>query len=51
MRQPAVSQRLARLRENGLVNPCRKGKNVYYSLSRPDVQQIVETLERVFCHR
>jgi len=51
MRQPAVSQRLARLREEGLVTARRNGKSIYYSLSRPDVREVVEALERAFCRR
>ncbi len=37
MRQSAVSQQLARLREDDLVEARRKGKNIYYSIARPEV--------------
>ena len=39
LRQPAVSQQLARLRAEGLVDARRNGKNIYYSLAR---QQLLE---------
>ena len=38
LRQPAVSQQLARLRADGLVDTRRNGKNVYYSLARTEVR-------------
>jgi DNA-binding transcriptional ArsR family regulator len=49
MRQPAVSQRLARLRADGLVEARRNGKSVRYSIGRPEVKRIVAVLEKVFC--
>ncbi|MDF3063647.1 MAG: transcriptional regulator [Microvirga sp.] len=49
LRQPAVSQQLARLRADNLVETRRDGKNIYYSLSRPEVREIVGALQRAFC--
>lgn len=49
LRQPAISQQLARLRGDDLVETRRDGKNIYYSLSRPEVQEIILTLHRAFC--
>lgn len=49
LRQPAVSQQLARLRADDLVEARREGKNIYYSLARPEVREIVGALQRVFC--
>lgn len=49
LRQPAVSQQLARLRADNLVETRRDGKNVYYSLARPEVRDIIEALHRTFC--
>jgi DNA-binding transcriptional ArsR family regulator len=51
LRQPAVSQQLARLRAENLVATHRDGKNVYYSLARPEVAEIIGALHRVFCKR
>ena len=48
LRQPAVSQQLARLRADNLVETRRDGKNIYYSLSRPDVRQIIGALHEAF---
>ena len=48
LRQPTVSQQLARLREDGLVKTRRQGKTIYYSLAGNDVRIIVESVDRVF---
>ena len=47
LRQPAVSQHLALLRDEGLVRRQRDGKAVYYALNSPDVEQILRLLDRL----
>jgi len=49
LRQPAVSQQLARLRADHLVETRREGKNIYYSLARSDVREVIEALHKAFC--
>ena len=49
LRQPAVSQQLARLRADGLVEARRNGKNIYYSLSRTEVREVIQVLHDAFC--
>jgi DNA-binding transcriptional ArsR family regulator len=49
LRQPAVSQQLARLRADDLVESRRDGKNIYYSLARSEVHEVIEALHRAFC--
>jgi DNA-binding transcriptional ArsR family regulator len=49
LRQPAVSQQLARLRADDLVTTRRDGKNVYYSLARSEVREVIEALHSAFC--
>ncbi|AWI88401.1 MULTISPECIES: helix-turn-helix transcriptional regulator [Methylobacteriaceae] len=49
LRQPAVSQQLARLRADDLVEARRDGKNIYYALARPEVREIIAALHRAFC--
>lgn len=49
LRQPAVSQQLARLRAEGLVEARRNGKNIYYSLARTEVRDVIQTLHDAFC--
>lgn len=47
--QPAVSQQLMRLRAEGLVQTERRGKNVLYSIARPEIAQVVLALRDAFC--
>jgi len=49
LRQPAVSQQLARLRADGLVQTRRDGKNIYYSLARTEVRDVIQVLHDTFC--
>ena len=49
LRQPAISQQLARLRADGLVETRREGKNIFYSLARPEVREVIGALHRAFC--
>ncbi len=51
LRQPAISQQLARLRADGLVETRREGKNIFYSLARPEVREIIGALHRAFCRQ
>jgi ArsR family transcriptional regulator len=48
-RQAAVSQHLARLRLGGVVQSRRDGKAIYYSISDPLAQRLVQTLHGLFC--
>ena len=47
--QPAVSQQLMRLRQEGLVRPIRRGKHVIYSLNRNEVRPVIMALRDGFC--
>jgi DNA-binding transcriptional ArsR family regulator len=49
MPQAAVSQQLARLRLDGLVQPRRDGRMIYYSISDTEVSSIVAALYDLFC--
>jgi DNA-binding transcriptional ArsR family regulator len=49
LRQPAISQQLARLRADGLVETRRDGKNIFYSLARPEIREVIGALHRAFC--
>lgn len=51
MRQPAVSQQLARLRYDGLVETRRDGKTIYYSLANKDVRTVLGAIYEVFCNK
>ena len=49
LRQAAVSQMLARLRDDGQVISRRDGKTVYYRLADPNTAQVIGFLHDVFC--
>lgn len=49
LRQPNVSQQLARLRLDGLVDAHRDGKTVYYRLASEDVRRMIGTIYDIFC--
>jgi DNA-binding transcriptional ArsR family regulator len=49
MPQAAVSQQLARLRFDGLVNTRRDGRNIFYSIASQEVSTVIETLHQLFC--
>jgi len=44
LRQPTVSQQLARLRLDGLVTTRREGKAILYSLANEDVRRVIGIL-------
>ncbi|WP_068113277.1 ArsR/SmtB family transcription factor [Tropicimonas marinistellae] len=48
-RQAAVSQQLSRLRLEGLVQPRREGKTIYYSLTDDRPRKILEVVYDLFC--
>ncbi|WP_158971820.1 ArsR/SmtB family transcription factor [Chachezhania sediminis] len=49
IRQAAVSQMLARLRDEGLVATRRDGKTIYYSLADRNTEQVIGLLYSLFC--
>src|SRR5262249_22795090 len=51
LRQPTVSQQLARLRADGLVTTRRDGKTIHYSLASEEARVVVGALYEMFCGR
>ena len=49
MRQPAVSQQLARLRADDLIAARREGKAIYYSIQDDRARKIMEVVYDLFC--
>ena len=48
-RQAAVSQQLARLRQDGLVTARREGKAIYYAPADDRAGRIVAALHGIYC--
>ena len=51
LRQPTLSQQLARLRADNLVETRRKGKAIYYSLASEEARDVMEIIYKQFCSR
>jgi DNA-binding transcriptional ArsR family regulator len=49
LRQPTLSQQLARLREDELVTTRREGKQIYYRLASDKVRRTIALLDDMFC--
>jgi len=47
--QSALSQHLARLREEGLVATRREAQTIFYSLAEPNVARVLDTLAAIYC--
>jgi DNA-binding transcriptional ArsR family regulator len=47
IRQAAISQQLTILRNAGLVQAAREGRNIFYSLSHPDIIQSINNVATV----
>ncbi len=47
--QSAISQHLARLREEGVVATRRDAQRIFYSLTNAEVAAVLETLHGLYC--
>lgn len=47
--QSALSQHLARLRQENLVETRRDRQTIYYSLSSPEVRAVMSTVYELYC--
>lgn len=45
----ALSQHLARMREEGLIDSRREAQNVYYRIAEPRVARVVALLKDLYC--
>ena len=49
IRQPTLSQQLARLRAEGIVATRRNGKSIHYSLASSEARALMKLLYQLFC--
>ncbi len=49
LRQPTLSQQLARLRSGELVRTRRDAKSIYYSIADADIRAVLQVLYGKFC--
>lgn len=47
--QSALSQHLAKMREEGIVEAKKEGQQVYYSIADRNVTEILQVLYGIFC--
>ena len=47
--QPTLSQQLGVLRNEGVVDTRREGKNIYYSVADPALLELLAVLYRLYC--
>ncbi|GAA0522246.1 DNA-binding transcriptional ArsR family regulator [Pigmentiphaga kullae] len=47
--QSALSQHLARMRDEGLVSFRRTSQTLHYRIANPDVARLIATLKAIFC--
>ena len=47
--QSALSQQLARLRQQGLVNTRRESQTIFYSLSSGPADRVINLLHDIYC--
>ena len=47
--QSALSQHLAKMREEGLVAYRRESQHLHYHIENPDVAKLIATLKTIFC--
>lgn len=45
----ALSQHLAKMRDQGLVEADKQGQMVYYRINNPEVEAILATLYLIYC--
>jgi ArsR family transcriptional regulator, virulence genes transcriptional regulator len=48
IRQPSMSQQLARLREDGIVSCTRDGKSMIYALTDSKIRQVILALNKIY---
>jgi ArsR family transcriptional regulator len=51
IRQPTLSQQLAVLRGEGVVDTRREGKRIYYRVADPTLLEILAFLYRCYCSK
>lgn len=51
IRQPTLSQQLARLRSDDLVETRRDSRQIYYCLASDETKQMIELLYELFCFK
>jgi len=49
--QSALSQHLSKMRDEGIVKADKQGQHVFYSISDPNVVEVINVLYDIFCKK
>lgn len=49
--QSALSQHLAKLREEGIVETRRDGQTIFYRLADPQIARVLDVLHELYCQK
>lgn len=49
--QSALSQHLAKMRDDGLVTFRREAQTIWYRIDDPRIERLIETLHALYCRR
>ncbi len=49
IRQPTLSQQLGVLRNEGVLDTRRQGKNIFYRVADPSLLEVLAVLYRLYC--
>ncbi len=47
--QSALSQHLARMSKEGMIEGSRRGSKIFYSIKDPNIYKIIKSLHDIFC--
>lgn len=47
--QSSVSQYLAKMKSEGLLETRREGQSIYYRIDSPELHKLMKSLHRIFC--
>lgn len=47
--QPALSQHLAKLRDEGIISAEKDGQTIYYRIKNADILKVIKTLQSIYC--
>jgi ArsR family transcriptional regulator, virulence genes transcriptional regulator len=45
----ALSQHLAKMKDEGLISSRRIAKNVYYTIQRNDIRELLKVMHKLYC--
>ena len=47
--QPALSQHLARMKKEGLIDARKEGRSIFYSIKDLKIKRLIQAMHKIFC--